>query len=38
MKQKVITKVLKVSDNTKQRMIEYFKFNMRPKTPPYAVF
>lgn len=38
MKQKVITKVLKVSDNTKERMIEYFKFNKRPKTPPYAIF
>ena len=38
MKQKVITKVLKISDNTKERMIEYFKFNKRPKTPPYAIF
>lgn len=38
MKQKVITKVLKVSDNTKERMIEYFKFNKRSKTPPYAIF
>ena len=38
MGKKVITKVLKVSDNTKQRMIEYFKFNKRPKTPPYAIF
>ena len=38
MKQKVITKVLKVSDNTKERMIEYFKYNKRAKTPPYAIF
>ena len=38
MKQKVITKVLKVSDNTKEKMIEYFEDKKRLKTPPYAVF
>ena len=38
MKQKVITKVLKVSDNTKAKMIEYFELKKREKTPPYAVF
>ncbi len=38
MKQKVITKVLKVSDNTKEKMIKYFKDKARPKTPDYAIF
>ena len=33
---KVIT--LKVSDNTKEKMKEYFKDKRRIKTPPYAVF
>lgn len=38
MKTKVITKVLKVSDNTKEKMIEYFNDKKREKTPPYAIF
>lgn len=38
MKNKVITKVLKVSDETKEKMIEYFSDKKREKTPPYAVF
>ena len=38
MKQKVITKVLKVSDTTKEKMIEYFEDKKRLKTPPYAIF
>ena len=29
---------LKVSDNTKEKMKEYFEDKKRPKTPPYAVF
>ena len=28
----------KVSDATKEEMIEYFKYKKRDKTPPYAVF
>lgn len=28
----------KISDNTKQEMIEYFDDKKRVKTPPYAVF
>ena len=35
---KVITKVLKISDNTKEKMIAYYKYSKRPKTPPYAIF
>lgn len=38
MKQKVITKVLKVSDKTKEMMCEYFNDFKRDKTPPYALF
>ena len=38
MKNKVITKVLKVSDETKDKMIEYFNDKKRDKTPPYAIF
>ena len=38
MKNKVITKVLKVSDETKEKMIEYFSDKKREKTPPYAIF
>ena len=38
MKQKVITKVLKISDNTKEKMIKYFEDKKRPKTPDYAIF
>lgn len=30
--------VFKVSDNVKEKMIEFYKDKMRPKTPPYAVF
>lgn len=33
-----MTITLKISDNTKQEMIEYFKDKKRIKTPPYAVF
>ena len=35
-KQKTIT--LKVSENTMNKMTEYFQDKKRPKTPPYAVF
>ena len=38
MKQKAITKVLKVCDKTKEQMIEFFEDLKREKTPPYAVF
>ena len=37
-KAKVQTITLKVSDNTKEKMVEYFEDKKRPKTPPYAVF
>ena len=33
-----MTITLKISDNTKEKIIEYFKDKKRPKTPPYAVF
>lgn len=33
-----MTITLKVSDNTKEKMIEYFEDKKRMKTPPYAVF
>ena len=33
-----MTITLKVSENTKQKMIEYFKDKRRHKTPPYAIF
>ena len=33
-----MTITLKVSENTKQKMIEYFEDKKREKTPPYAVF
>ena len=33
-----MTITLKISDNTKQKMIEYFEDKKRDKTPPYAVF
>lgn len=32
------TITLKVSDNTKEKMVEYFEDKKRIKTPPYAVF
>ncbi len=35
---KTVTKVIKVDEETKQKMIEYFKDKMRPKTPDYAIF
>ncbi len=35
---KVRTITLKVSDNTKEKMVEYFNDKKREKTPPYAVF
>lgn len=38
MKQKAITKVLQVSEKTKNEMIEFFEETKREKTPPYAVF
>ena len=38
MKQKVITKVLNVSEKTKNMMIEYFNDYKREKTHPYAIF
>ncbi len=33
-----MTIVFKVSDNIKDKMIEYYKDKTRPKTPPYAIF
>lgn len=30
--------VFKVSDNVKEKMIDFYKDKIRPKTPPYAVF
>jgi len=30
--------VFKISDNTKQKMIEYYEDKKREKTPPYAIF
>ncbi len=33
-----MTITLKISENTKQKMIEYFEDKKREKTPPYAVF
>lgn len=33
-----MTITLKVSENTKQKMIEYFEDKKRLKTPPYAIF
>ena len=30
--------VIKVSDETKEKMIDYYKDKVREKTPPYAVF
>lgn len=33
-----MTITLKVSENTKQKMIEYFADKRRPKTPAYAIF
>ncbi len=38
MKQKAKSITLKVSENTKQKMIEYFSDKKREKTPPYAIF
>ena len=38
MNNKVITKVLTVSDKTKEMMIEYFDEFKRDKTPQYAIF
>lgn len=37
-KNEVRTITLKVSDNTKEKMVEYFQDKKREKTPPYAVF
>lgn len=33
-----LTIVFKVSDNVKEKMINYYKDHTRPKTPPYAIF
>ncbi len=33
-----MTITLKISENTKEKMIEYFKDKKRSKTPPYAIF
>ena len=33
-----MTITLKISNNTKEKMIEYFKYKKREKTPPYAIF
>lgn len=33
-----MTITLKISENTKEKMIEYFEDKKRPKTPPYAIF
>ena len=33
-----MTITLKVSDNTKEKLIEYFEDKKRPKTPDYAIF
>ena len=33
-----MTITLKISENTKEKMIEYFQDKKRVKTPPYAVF
>ena len=33
-----MTTTLKVSENTKEKMIEYFEDKKRPKTPDYAIF
>ena len=33
-----MTITLKVSENTKEKMIEYFEDKKRMKTPPYAIF
>ncbi len=30
--------VFKVSDNVKEKMIDFYKDKIRPKTPPYAIF
>lgn len=38
MSNKVQTFTLKVSENTKEKMLEYFADKKRLKTPPYAVF
>lgn len=38
MKQKTITKVIKVSDKIKEKMIEFYEGKKRLKTPPYAIF
>ena len=37
MANKVITKVLVVSDKTKEMMVDYFSEFKREKTPPYAI-
>lgn len=37
-KNKVRTITLKVSNNTKEKMVQYFEEKKREKTPPYAVF
>ncbi len=38
MKQKSITKVIKVNNETKEKMITFYQDMYRDKTPPYAIF
>ena len=38
MKQKSITKVIKVNKETKEKMITFYQDMYRDKTPPYAIF
>ena len=38
MKQKTITKVIKVNNKIKEKMIEFYEDKKRLKTPPYAIF
>ena len=38
MKQKAITKVIKVNKETKEKMITFYQDMYRDKTPPYAIF
>jgi len=35
---KAVTKVIRVNEDTKQKMIKYFEDKVRIKTPPYAIF
>ena len=35
---KTITKVIRVDNNTKKLMCDFYQDMLRPKTPPYAIF